>query len=49
MGRDAITPNFCTSAIGYHITRPNQIKTVLEDEQDACLIELTADISVATQ
>ncbi|WP_445175535.1 hypothetical protein [Microcoleus sp.] len=31
------------------ITRPNQIKAVLEDEQDACSIELAADIAVATQ
>jgi hypothetical protein len=31
------------------ITRPNQIYAVLEDEQDACSIELTADIAVATQ
>jgi hypothetical protein len=31
------------------ITRPNQIKPVLEDEQDTCSIELAADIAVATQ
>ncbi|WP_445244682.1 hypothetical protein [Microcoleus sp. OTE_8_concoct_300] len=31
------------------ITRPNQIKAVLEDELDACAIELAADIAVATQ
>jgi hypothetical protein len=32
------------------ITRPHQIKVVLEDEQDACsMIELAADIAVATQ
>ena len=34
---------------GTMITRPNQIKAVLEDEQDACSIELAADIAVATQ
>jgi hypothetical protein len=31
------------------IARPNQIKPVLEDEQDTCAIELAADIAVATQ
>ncbi len=31
------------------ITRANQIKPVLEDEQDTCAIELAADIAVATQ
>jgi hypothetical protein len=31
------------------IARPNQIKPVLEDKQDACAIELAADIAVATQ
>jgi hypothetical protein len=31
------------------ITRPNQIKALLEDEHDACSIELAADIAVATQ
>jgi hypothetical protein len=31
------------------MTDPNPIKAVLEDEQDACSIELTADIAVAIQ
>ncbi len=31
------------------IPRPNQLKAVLEDEQDTCAIELAADIAVATQ
>ena len=34
---------------GTMITRPNQIKAVLEDEQEGCAIELAADIAVATQ
>jgi len=31
------------------MTGPKQIKIVLEDERDACSIELTADIAVAIQ
>ncbi|MEG3960320.1 hypothetical protein [Microcoleus sp. herbarium2] len=46
------TPSPRTAAPGRSattITRPNQIKAVLADEQEACAIELAADIAVATQ
>jgi hypothetical protein len=35
----SIAPSRLRSAIGYDLTRPNQIKTVLQDEQESCAIE----------